>query len=190
MVALGSTVSTPEASCGGDRELLAMEQRRKTGVLGGSVFTTLLLSSASYNETQCLVQKAIHNIVVLVHGLEQLAAFQNMLLQLFLKRAYIVPKLIFLDQLCELSPYLPRSTLEVHTPYTLHHSAFNIPSIIWSFTDDLRINGAIPNHKAVPYSRLISLSHSLPSMKQNRVDTTPRSHTFEPGYHGSSRSQS
>ncbi|KAG8088287.1 hypothetical protein GUJ93_ZPchr0010g7453 [Zizania palustris] len=37
MVALGSTDSTSEASCGGDRELPAMGQRRKTGALGGSV---------------------------------------------------------------------------------------------------------------------------------------------------------
>jgi hypothetical protein len=35
-------------------------------------------------EIQCSVQKVVHNIVV--HGLEQLAVFQNVLLQLFLKR--------------------------------------------------------------------------------------------------------
>ncbi|KAL5232560.1 hypothetical protein ABZP36_031336 [Zizania latifolia] len=97
-------------------------------------------------------------------------------------RAYIVPKLIFLDQLCELSPYLPRSTLEVHIPYTILHSIYH-----QLYGASLMASESMePSPRQSP---LISLSHSSPSMKQNRVDTTPRSHTFETGYHSSSGSQ-
>jgi NCK-associated protein 1 len=53
-----------------------------------SVFSVLassiMLENCRSSETQCLVQKAVPNIVV--RGLEQLAAFQNVLLPLFLKR--------------------------------------------------------------------------------------------------------
>ncbi|VFQ97446.1 unnamed protein product [Cuscuta campestris] len=36
----------------------------------------------------------------------------------------IVAKLIFLDQVCEISPYLPRSTLEAHIPYAILRSIY------------------------------------------------------------------
>lgn len=39
-------------------------------------------------------------------------------------RSPLVAKLIFLDQLCELSKYLPRSTLEVHVPYAMLRSIY------------------------------------------------------------------
>uniref|UniRef100_A0A0D9XAF6 CYRIA/CYRIB Rac1 binding domain-containing protein n=1 Tax=Leersia perrieri TaxID=77586 RepID=A0A0D9XAF6_9ORYZ len=97
-------------------------------------------------------------------------------------RPHIVPKLIFLDQLCELSPYLPRSTLEVHIPYTILRSIYHQ---LYGAT----LMASEPMEPSPRQSPLISLSHASPSMKQNRADTTPRSHTFEPGYHSSSGSQ-
>uniref|UniRef100_A0A3B6TJ70 Nck-associated protein 1 n=1 Tax=Triticum aestivum TaxID=4565 RepID=A0A3B6TJ70_WHEAT len=97
-------------------------------------------------------------------------------------RPHIVPKLIFLDQLCELSPYLPRSTLEAHIPYTIlrsiYHQLYGAAQM-----------GSEPTEPSPRQSPLISLAHASPSMRPNRSDTTPRSHTYESGYHSSSGSQ-
>lgn len=38
----------------------------------------------------------------------------------------MVAKLIFLEQLCEISRYLPRSTLENHVPYTILRSIYQL----------------------------------------------------------------
>lgn len=46
-----------------------------------------------------------------------------------------------------------------------------------------------PTEPSPRQSPLISLAHSSPSMRPNRSDTTPRSHTYESGYHSSSGSQ-
>ncbi|CAO2210203.1 unnamed protein product [Urochloa humidicola] len=97
-------------------------------------------------------------------------------------RPHIVPKLIFLDQLCELSPYLPRSTLEVHIPYTILRSIYHQlygASLMASESMD----------QSPRQSPLISLAHASPSARQNRPETTPRSHTFDPSYYSSSGSQ-
>lgn len=40
-------------------------------------------------------------------------------------RGDVVPKLIFLDQLCEMSPYLARSSLEPHVPYAILRSIYS-----------------------------------------------------------------
>uniref|UniRef100_A0A7N0UFV9 Protein NAP1 n=1 Tax=Kalanchoe fedtschenkoi TaxID=63787 RepID=A0A7N0UFV9_KALFE len=40
-------------------------------------------------------------------------------------RFQLVPQLIFLDQLCEISPYIPRSTLEPHVPYAIIRSLYS-----------------------------------------------------------------
>ncbi|KAM3190126.1 hypothetical protein ACQJBY_068371 [Aegilops geniculata] len=97
-------------------------------------------------------------------------------------RPHIVPKLIFLDQLCELSPYLPRSTLEAHIPYTIlrsiYHQLYGAAQM-----------GSEPTEPSPRQSPLISLAHASPSMRPNRSDTTPRSHTYDSGYHSSSGSQ-
>ncbi|RCV30145.1 hypothetical protein SEVIR_6G069200v4 [Setaria viridis] len=97
-------------------------------------------------------------------------------------RPHIVPKLIFLDQLCELSPYLPRSTLEVHIPYTILRS-------IYHQLYGASLMASEPMDQSPRQSPLISLAHASPSARQNRPETTPRSHTFEPSYYSSSGSQ-
>ncbi|CAD6343994.1 unnamed protein product [Miscanthus lutarioriparius] len=97
-------------------------------------------------------------------------------------RPHIVPKLIFLDQLCELSPYLPRSTLEVHIPYTILRS-------IYHQLYGASLMASEPMEQSPRQSPLISLAHASPSARQNRPETTPRSHTFEPSYYSSSGSQ-
>lgn len=85
-------------------------------------------------------------------------------------RSFIFPKLIFLDQLCELSPYLPRSTLESHIPYTIIRSVYH-QCYSGSFTGpDLTLTGPSPKQ-----SPLISLSHASPTVRPGWVDAAPRS---------------
>ncbi|GAB4829508.1 histone chaperone [Ancistrocladus abbreviatus] len=85
-------------------------------------------------------------------------------------RLDIVPKLIFLDQLCEMSPYVPRSTLEAHIPYAILRSIYsqyysNSPSVPLAF----------PN--ASPRSSpAVSLTHASPAFRH------PASNTDHSGY--------
>jgi NCK-associated protein 1 len=91
--------------------------------------------------------------------------------------------LIFLDQLCELSPYLPRSTLEGHIPYTI------VRSIYHQFYGASLI-ALEPMEQSPRQSPLISMAHAPPSARPNRADTTPsRSHTLETSYYSSSHDE-
>ena len=84
-------------------------------------------------------------------------------------------KLIFLDQLCEVSPYLPRSSLDTHVPYSILRSIYsqfysNSPSIA------LALIGVSPRH-----SPAVSLAAS-PAIRQPRGDSTPQSSVNDSGY--------
>lgn len=96
-------------------------------------------------------------------------------------RSPLVAKLIFLDQLCEFSPYLARSTLELHVPYAILRSIYrqyyaNSPS------SSLALLSPSPRQ-----SPAISLAHASPTSRQFRGDTTPQSN--DSGYFRSTRSQ-
>ncbi|CAL9235589.1 unnamed protein product [Arabidopsis halleri] len=78
-------------------------------------------------------------------------------------RSHLVAKLIFLDQLCEISPYLPRSSLESHVPYTILRSIY---TQYYSNTPSTPLSTASPYH-----SPSVSLIHASPSMKNS---TTPQ----------------
>jgi NCK-associated protein 1 len=76
----------------------------------------------------------------------------------FLCRSNLVAKLIFLDQLCEISPYLPRSSLEAYVPYAILRSIYsqyysNSPSM------PLALLSVSPRH-----SPAVSLSHTSPAV--------------------------
>uniref|UniRef100_A0A2N9GBD4 Uncharacterized protein n=1 Tax=Fagus sylvatica TaxID=28930 RepID=A0A2N9GBD4_FAGSY len=71
-------------------------------------------------------------------------------------RSHLVAQIIFLDQLCEISPYLPRSSLEVHVPYAILRSIYsqyyaNSPSTL------LALLSVSPRH-----SPAVSLAHGSP----------------------------
>ncbi|KAI9381541.1 hypothetical protein POPTR_015G124500v4 [Populus trichocarpa] len=73
-------------------------------------------------------------------------------------RSNLVAKLIFLDQLCEISPYLPRSSLEAYVPYAILRSIYsqyysNSPSM------PLALLSVSPRH-----SPAVSLSHTSPAV--------------------------
>ncbi|KAK8946950.1 putative protein NAP1 [Platanthera zijinensis] len=96
-------------------------------------------------------------------------------------RSHVVPKLIFLDQLCNLSPYLPRSTLELHVPYAILRSIYS-----QYHRSSQSMPAEIPL-QSPRQSPLISLSHASPaSTRQIRGDSTPNSGTYDPIHHSSS----
>ncbi|KAK6931923.1 Nck-associated protein 1 [Dillenia turbinata] len=99
-------------------------------------------------------------------------------------RSHVVAKLIFLDRLCEISPYLPRSTLESHVPYAILRSIYsqyytNAPSMPLAFLN-------VSPHQ----SPAVSLTHASPAYRQPWGDTTPQSSVNNSSYFkGSTRSQ-
>lgn len=91
----------------------------------------------------------------------------------FLHRSDLVAKLIFLDQFCELSPFLPRSSLESHIPYTIMRSIYsqyytNTPSI------PLALLSVSPRHSP-------AVTHASPVVRP-RGDSTPQSSVHDSGY--------
>ncbi|XP_010260605.1 PREDICTED: protein NAP1 [Nelumbo nucifera] len=91
-------------------------------------------------------------------------------------RSHLVAKLIFLDQLCELSPYLPRSTLESHIPYAILRSIYsqyyaNSPSIPLALLS--------PSPRQSPY---VSTTHASPAIRQNRNDSAVQTSSNDSGF--------
>ncbi|GAB2278303.1 histone chaperone [Dionaea muscipula] len=80
-------------------------------------------------------------------------------------RSDIVPKLIFLDQLCEMSPHIPRSTLESHVPYCILRSIYSQYYSNSSLVP-LSFPGASPRS-----SPAVSLAHASPAFRQTLVSS-------------------
>lgn len=91
-------------------------------------------------------------------------------------RSHLVAKLIFLDQFCEISPYLPRSSLEPHVPYAILRSIYS-QYYTSSPSTPLALIGASPSH-----SPAVSLSHSSPAVRYPRGDSTPQSSVNDSGH--------
>jgi NCK-associated protein 1 len=100
-----------------------------------------------------------------------------------LHRSHLVAQLIFLDQLCEISPYLPRSSLEPYVPYAILRSIYsqyytNNPSSL------LALLSVSPRH-----SPAVSLAQS-PVVRQHRGGSTPQYGGYDSGYFKGSSSHS
>ncbi|KAG5516859.1 hypothetical protein RHGRI_037557 [Rhododendron griersonianum] len=91
-------------------------------------------------------------------------------------RSHLVEKLIFLDQLCEISPYLPRSSLEVYIPYAILRSIYS-QYYSSSPATTLSLLTMSPRH-----SPAASLSHSSPVTRQPFGNSTPQSSLKDSGY--------
>ncbi|KAL6546210.1 histone chaperone [Orobanche minor] len=78
-------------------------------------------------------------------------------------RSHIVAKLIFLDQVCDISSYIPRSSLEAHIPYSILRSVYS--QYYSNSSAPLALLGASPRH-----SPAISLAHASPSMSHPHAD--------------------
>ncbi|CAA2996855.1 Hypothetical predicted protein [Olea europaea subsp. europaea] len=81
-------------------------------------------------------------------------------------RSHLVAKLICLDQLCEFSPYLPRSLLESHVPYAILCAVYS--QYYSNSSTPLAILTSSPR-----YSPALSLAHASPVSKQQYGDSTP-----------------
>ncbi|KAL2473933.1 Protein NAP1 [Forsythia ovata] len=90
-------------------------------------------------------------------------------------RSHLVAKLIFLDQLCEISPYLPRSLLESHVPYAILRSVYS--QYYSNSLTPLALLSLSPRH-----SPAMSLAHASPALKQPHGDSTPQSSVNDSGY--------
>ncbi|XP_022927151.1 protein NAP1 [Cucurbita moschata] len=82
-------------------------------------------------------------------------------------RSHLVAQLIFLDQLCEVSPYLPRSSLEPYVPYAILRSIYS--QYYANSPGALALLSASPR-----YSPVVSLTHASPAPRQPRGDATPQ----------------
>jgi len=91
-------------------------------------------------------------------------------------RSHLVAQLIFLDQLCEISPYLPRSSLETHVPYAILRSVY---SQYYADTQStpLAILNASPRH-----SPAVLLAHASPVLRHHRGGDSPQYYGHESGY--------
>lgn len=98
-------------------------------------------------------------------------------------RSHIVAKLIFLDQFCEISPYLPRSSLEAHVPFAILRSIY---SQYYSNSSPVHVQLALLNTS--PRHSPAILVHSSPAMRQPREDSTPHSTLNDSGYFKASSS--
>nr|CAQ17051.1 Nck-associated protein 1 [Lotus japonicus] len=92
------------------------------------------------------------------------------------QRAHLVAQLIFLDQLCEISPYLPRSSLETHVPYAILRSIYSQYYADTPSTPLAMLN-ASPRH-----SPAILLAHASPGLRHPRGDSTPPYYGNDSGY--------
>ncbi|KAL8508508.1 hypothetical protein ACS0TY_018943 [Phlomoides rotata] len=90
-------------------------------------------------------------------------------------RSHLVAKLIFLDQVCEISPFVPRSTLESHVPYSILRSMYS--QYYSNSPAPLALMSGSPRH-----SPAMSLAHASPSLRQPRADGTPLSNANDSGY--------
>lgn len=94
-----------------------------------------------------------------------------------INRSHLVAKLIFLDQLCEISPYLPRSSLEQHVPYTILRSIY---SQYYSTSPSTQLALLTVSPRNSPAA---SLAHaSSPAYRQPRGNSTPQSNSNDSSY--------
>ncbi|CAN4080362.1 unnamed protein product [Withania somnifera] len=91
-------------------------------------------------------------------------------------RSHLVSKLIFLDQFCEISPYLPKSTLDAYVPYSIIRSIYS-QYYGSSSPAPLALLSGPPHH-----SPAVSLAQSSPAMRQLRGDFIPQSNSDDSGY--------
>ncbi|GAV74406.1 Nckap1 domain-containing protein [Cephalotus follicularis] len=96
-------------------------------------------------------------------------------------RSHLVAKLIFLDQLCEISPYLPRSLLEHHVPYSILRSIYS-QYYGQSSSMPLALLSASP-------CQTPALAHASPVSRHHRGDSTPQYIANDSGYYKGSHSQ-
>nr|KAJ0223281.1 hypothetical protein LSAT_V11C200073020 [Lactuca sativa] len=84
-------------------------------------------------------------------------------------RSHLVAKLIFLDQLCSISPYLPRTSLEQHVPYAILRSIYS------QYYGNTHSNPMSLLSMSPRSSPALSMGHSSPVVRNPYGDSTPQS---------------
>ncbi|KAL4578105.1 hypothetical protein LXL04_014221 [Taraxacum kok-saghyz] len=90
-------------------------------------------------------------------------------------RSHMVAKLIFLDQLCSISPYLPRTSLEQHVPYAILRSIYS------QYYGNTHSNPMSLLSMSPRSSPALSMGHSSPAVRNPYGDSTPQS-AHDSGY--------
>lgn len=148
---------------------LEREHHQKSSLSNGHVAATFDSEIQSRLSTEASIKSAMQIFVKFSAGIILDSWSET-------NRSNLVPKLIFLDQLCEISSYLPRSSLEPHVPYAILRSIYgqyyaNSPSA------QLALLSISPRH-----SPAVSLAHASPGFRQLRGDSTPQSSATDSGY--------
>lgn len=93
-------------------------------------------------------------------------------------RSEIVPKLIFLDQLCEMSPHIPRSTIEAHVPHGILRSVY---SQYYANSSSVLLSSAGASPRSSP---AVSLGHTSPAFRQAHSMVDHSSYSKASSSHG------
>uniref|UniRef100_A0A803N7I8 Protein NAP1 n=1 Tax=Chenopodium quinoa TaxID=63459 RepID=A0A803N7I8_CHEQI len=99
-------------------------------------------------------------------------------------RSDLAPKLVFVDQLCEISPHLPRSSLEACIPYSIIRSLYN-----QYYGNSPSLPLTLRNLSSPRSSPGASLMHNSPAFRHLRNDTT-QPYSDQSGYFKQPSSQS
>ncbi|KAL2895190.1 Protein NAP1, partial [Bienertia sinuspersici] len=99
-------------------------------------------------------------------------------------RSDLAPKLVFLDQMCEISPHLPRSSLEACIPYTIIRSLYN-----QYYGNSASLPLTSRSLSSPQNSPGVSLMHNSPAFRHHRSDST-QPHSDQSAYFKQSSSQS
>ncbi|XP_057812053.1 protein NAP1 [Salvia miltiorrhiza] len=151
-------------------ELVRLERefRQKHSLSNGHISESLDPEAQNYSSIEASIKSTMQLYIKFSAGLILDSWSES-------NRSHLVAKLIFLDQICAISPHIPRSTLESHVPYTILRSIYS-QYYSNSSTPFALISGS-PRH-----SPAISLAHGSPSLRQPRGDSTPQSNANEPVY--------
>ncbi|KAK4440346.1 protein NAP1 [Sesamum alatum] len=148
---------------------LEREYQQKQSLSNGHVTESLETETQNYMSIEASIKSTLQLFIKFSAGIILDSWSES-------NRSHLVAKLIFLDQVCEISPYVPRSSLESHVPYSILRSVYS-QYYSNSSTPLALLSGASPRH-----SPAMSLAHASPSLKQARGDGTPQSNVNDSGY--------
>ncbi|KAI3455816.1 hypothetical protein Pfo_012479 [Paulownia fortunei] len=147
---------------------LEREYQQKQSLSNGHISESLDPETQNYLSIEASIKSTMQLFIKFSAGIVLEAWSES-------NRSHLVAKLIFLDQVCVISPYLPRSSLESHVPYSILRSVYS--QYYSNSSTPLALLSVSPRH-----SPAMSLVHASPSLRQPRGDTTPQSNVNDSGY--------
>ncbi|KAK6150222.1 hypothetical protein DH2020_017747 [Rehmannia glutinosa] len=147
---------------------LEREYQQRESLSNGHISEPLDPETQNYMSIEASIKSTMHLFIKFSAGIILEAWNES-------NRSHLVAKLIFLDQICEISPYLPRSSLESHVPYSILRSVYS--QYYSNSSTPLALLSGSPRH-----SPAMSLAHASPSLRQPRGDSTPQSNVNDSGY--------